>query len=94
MPINKAISKSKSIVARISKVTPYLIKCQKKYRDEVKFLFVEYPACSFPEKYRYLSFPCLEENPDKIRIKLCQKCKYRDKCINDRKAYRTEKIKK
>ena len=87
MPINRAITKSKSIVAQISKVTPYLVKCQKKHGNEVKFLFVEYPACSFSEKYRHLSFPCLEENPDKIRIKICGKCEYRDKCAGIGKSY-------
>jgi len=40
MPINKAIAKSKSIVARISKVTPYLVECQKKHGDKIKFLFI------------------------------------------------------
>ena len=87
MPINKTIAGSKLIVARMDKVVPYLIKCQEKYGDKIKFLFVEYPACSFPKKYRYLSFPCLEENPDKIRIRLCDKCEYNDKCIGISKSY-------
>lgn len=87
MPINKEIFKSKSMVAKISEVTPYLVKCQKKYGDKIRFLFIEYPACSFSEKYRHLAFPCLEENPDKIRIKLCKKCDYADKCIGIGKSY-------
>ncbi|NQU99826.1 MAG: radical SAM protein [Parcubacteria group bacterium] len=87
MPNNRAIIKSKSMIAQISQVTPYLIECQKQYGDKVKFLFVEYPACSFPKEYQYLAFPCLEENPQKRRIKICQSCQYKKNCTGISKDY-------
>ncbi|MBU2219690.1 hypothetical protein KJ665_00925, partial [Patescibacteria group bacterium] len=75
------------IVAQMKQVVPFLINCHDKYSDRTKFLFVEYPACIFPKKYRQLAFPCLEENPQKARIKLCQKCDYTDRCTGISKAY-------
>ena len=87
MPLNKKIVRSKEIVAQMKQVVPFLISCYDKYNNRTKFLFVEYPACVFPKKYRHLAFPCLEENPQKIRIKLCQKCNYADRCIGISKAY-------
>jgi MoaA/NifB/PqqE/SkfB family radical SAM enzyme len=87
MPLNKKIVHSKKIIAPMGKVTPFLIKCHDKYKDKIKFLFVEYPACVFPEKYRHLAFPCLEENPQKVRIELCRKCHYKSSCVGISKAY-------
>jgi len=87
MPLNKRIIHSKEIVAQMSQVVPFLIKCQDKYGQQIKFLFVEYPACVFPKKYRDLAFPCLEENPQKRRIKLCQKCQYKNSCMGISGAY-------
>jgi len=87
LPLNKKIVRSKEIVAKMSEVAPFLIDCHKKYGQEIRFLFVEYPACVFPEEYRQLSFPCLEENPQKKRIAFCRKCPYRDKCFGINKDY-------
>lgn len=87
MPLNKRIVRSKKIVVQMSQVAPFLIKCQEKYGQQIKFLFVEYPACVFPKKYRHLAFPCLEENPHKKRIKLCQECQYSKQCTGISRAY-------
>lgn len=87
MPLNKKIVNSRKVVARMKKVVPYLIKIQDKHGNKVKFLFVEYPACIFPKNYRRLAFPCLEENPQKRRIGLCQKCKYKKTCNGISGAY-------
>jgi len=87
MPLNKTIKNSKEIIAKMSDAVPFLIWGYDKYRESVKFLFVEYPACVFPKEYRRLSFPCLEENPQKTRIKLCQKCDYAGHCTGISKAY-------
>lgn len=87
MPLNKKIVNSKEIIAQMKDVVPYLTDAQDKYGDMVKFLFVEYPACIFPKDYRHLAFPCLEENPQKKRIELCQKCKYKKTCNGISGAY-------
>lgn len=87
LPLNRRIKKSKKIVAQMKKVVPYLIKIQEDYNKKAKFLFIEYPACIFPIKFRHLAFPCLEENPQKIRINICKKCNYADKCTGIDKDY-------
>ena len=87
MPLNRKIVNSKKIVGRMKDVVPGLTGVQDKYGDMVKFLFVEYPACVFPEGYRHLAFPCLEENPQKRKIKLCQKCGYQNTCSGISGAY-------
>ncbi len=86
MPINKKIGSSKKMVAKMSDVVPALIKCQDKHSG-VKFLFVEYPACVFPKEYRELAFPCLEENLQKTKIKLCKNCKHKTSCGGISKDY-------
>jgi len=80
LPFNKSIIQSKEVVARMKDVVPFLIKIEDKHSSKVKFLFVEYPPCVFPKKYRYLSFPCLEESPQKKHFDLCKICQYKDKC--------------
>ena len=80
LPFNQNIINSRKIVAKMSDVVPYLIKIQDKYGLQAKFLFVEYPPCVFPEEYRHLSFPCLEESPQKIHFDLCKKCPNIKKC--------------
>ena len=87
LPLNKKIKNSKKIVAPMYKVVPFLTEIQKKFGHKIKFLFVEYPACVFPENFRHMSFPCLEENPQKIRIKLCKECDYTGKCTGIDKDY-------
>jgi MoaA/NifB/PqqE/SkfB family radical SAM enzyme len=80
LPYNSDIAGSKKIIARLTDVVPYLVRIEKKFGDRAKFLFVEYPPCVFDEQYRRLSFPCLEENPQKVRIPICKKCVYKTKC--------------
>ncbi len=80
MPLNKMIVDSKRIIAKMSQVTPLLIKCYNKHNSQIKFLFVEYPACAFPRKYREAAFPCLEENPQKVRLEICKNCDYKKQC--------------
>lgn len=87
MPLNKRIRKSKAIVAKMKDVVPFLAKSYDKHKNRVRFLFVEYPACVFDKKYRAMAFPCLEENPQKKKIRLCQKCSYSDKCNGISKDY-------
>ncbi len=87
MPLNKKIENSKKMIAKMSEVVPLLIECQNKYSDRVKFLFVEYPACIFPKEFGDLAFPCLEENPQKKRISICQKCDHNKKCLGISKSY-------
>jgi len=80
LPFNQTVKNSRDIIAKMSAVVPYLTRVSDRYGSGVKFLFVEYPPCVFPKKYRHLSFPCLEESPQKIRFALCEKCKYSVKC--------------
>jgi len=87
LPYNREIRNTKNIIAKMSKVVPYLIKIHEKHGEKIKFLFVEYPACVFPEKYRHLSFPCLEENYNKSRIGICAGCSYFGKCVGIPKDY-------
>lgn len=87
LPFNQEIINSRAVVAKMSAVVPYLIKIQDKYGGRVKFLFVEYPACVFPKKYRHLSFPCLEESPQKARLSLCRQCAYRRQCVGIHQYY-------
>jgi MoaA/NifB/PqqE/SkfB family radical SAM enzyme len=87
MPLNKKIRKSKTIVAKMQDVVPFLVQSYEKHKNQIKFLFVEYPACVFNKKYRAMAFPCLEENPQKKRIDLCQRCSYRNKCSGVSRDY-------
>ncbi len=87
MPLNKRIARSKAIVAQMSQIVPFLVACQDKYGRQTKLLFIEYPACIFPKEYQEMAFPCLEENPQKIRIKLCQRCQYNKQCTGINQAY-------
>ena len=80
LPFNKEIANAKDFIAQMKTVVPNLISVAEKYGEKIKFLFVEYPPCVFPEKYRHLSFPCLEESPQKKYFALCQKCPYKNKC--------------
>ncbi len=87
LPFNKDIKNSKKIVAKMSAVVPYLIAAQNRFGFLAKFLFVEYPPCIFPKEYRHLSFPCLEESPQKIRLRLCRNCEYKKKCVGVHRYY-------
>lgn len=87
LPFNNEIADAKDFIARMKTVVPYLISILGKYGKMIKFLFVEYPPCVFPEKYRHLSFPCLEESPQKKYFTLCRKCPYRKKCNGIHERY-------
>jgi MoaA/NifB/PqqE/SkfB family radical SAM enzyme len=87
LPFNKEIIRAKNFVARMKTVVPHLISVLEKYGGKIKFLFVEYPPCIFPEKYRCLSFPCLEESPQKKHFSLCRECPYKKKCNGVHKFY-------
>jgi len=80
LPFNKNIVSSRKIIAKMSEVVPYLIRVQDEFGALAKFLFVEYPSCVFPKKYRHLSFPCLEESPQKTRLDLCERCEFKIRC--------------
>lgn len=87
LPFNRGIRNSCKIVAKMSDVAPHLVKIQDKYGSMVKFLFIEYPPCIFPKNYRHLSFPCLEESPQKVRLVLCKKCPYIGSCAGIHQYY-------
>jgi len=46
----------------------------------LKILLVEFLPCSLPKEARNYFFPCLEKNPNKVRIPVCRQCSYRNKC--------------
>lgn len=87
LPFNRMIEGSREVIVKMSEVVPYLIAIQEKMGQKARFLFVEYPPCVFPKKYRHLSFPCLEENSTKERIVLCKICSYRKSCAGIPRAY-------
>ena len=55
--------------------------------NRMKILLVEFLPCSLEKKARKYFFPCLEKNPQKIRISLCKKCPYTSKCDGVLKSY-------
>ena len=75
-------SRSKKIVMKMSELGKYVFNTIKPYlnNSNLKFLLVEFLPCSLPRKAQNYFFPCLEKNPNKVRIPLCQRCPYRDKC--------------
>lgn len=87
-PLSKR-SRSKDIVMSMSKLGRYIFKNLKPYfkNKDLKFLLIEFLPCSLPKEARNYFFPCLEENPNKIRIPLCEKCEYRDRCDGVLKSY-------
>ena len=82
-------SRSKKIIMRMSKLGQYVVNVLKNYKNNpsLKFLLVEFLPCALPEQGRKYFFPCLEKNPEKIRIPLCQNCSYKPKCDGILKAY-------
>jgi len=55
--------------------------------SHAKFLLVEFLPCSLPKDAHKYFFPCLEKNPDKIRIPLCKNCPYADRCDGVLRTY-------
>ena len=80
-PLSKR-SRSRKIVMRMSELGKYVFEEIKPYfgKSDVKFLLVEFLPCSLSKEARGYFFPCLEKNPGKIRIPLCEKCSYRNQC--------------
>ncbi len=83
-------SRSKEIVSDMADIGQYAFKVlsKKKYKySPVKFLLVEFLPCSLPKEAREMFFPCLEKNSNKVRIPICEKCGYRNKCDGVLKDY-------
>jgi len=82
-------SRTRKIVMKMSELGRHVVKTLELYNNnpDLKFLLVEFLPCSLPRKAREYFFPCLEKNPDKIRISLCKKCPYADKCDGVLKSY-------
>jgi len=87
-PLSKR-SRSKKIIIKMSEIGQYVISVLEKYKDDhsIKFLLVEFLPCALPKNGRKYFFPCLEKNPEKVRIPLCQNCPYSDKCDGVLKSY-------
>lgn len=52
-----------------------------------RILLVEFLPCSLPKEARKYFFPCLEKNQKKVRLPLCMKCIYKDRCDGIHKDY-------
>ena len=87
-PLSKR-SRSKKIIMKMSELGQYVINVLKDYKTDssLKFLLVEFLPCALPKEGRKYFFPCLEKNPEKVRIHLCQNCLYSDKCDGVLKSY-------
>ncbi len=82
-------SQNKNIIMSMSKLGAHVFKVIKPYlqNPNLKILLVEFLPCSLPKEARQLFFPCLEKNPEKIRIPLCSQCSYKGKCDGVLKNY-------
>lgn len=82
-------SRNKKVVMKMSKLGRYVFDALKPYLNnpDLKFLFVEFLPCSLPREAQDYFFPCLEKNPDKVRIPLCQECSHKDKCDGVLQSY-------
>lgn len=88
-PLNRR-SRTKEIVVEMSKLGKYVFETIEPYLknySHAKFLLVEFLPCSLPKEARDYFFPCLEKNPNKVRIPLCKDCPYADKCDGVLKTY-------
>ncbi|RLC38583.1 MAG: hypothetical protein DRH33_04280 [Candidatus Nealsonbacteria bacterium] len=75
-------SRTKKIVMKMSELGRYAFRTIKPYlkNSKIKFLLVEFLPCSLAKEARKYFFPCLEKNPNKVRIPLCKTCPYEEKC--------------
>jgi len=82
-------SRSEKIVMEMNELGKYVFNTIKPYlnNSNLKFLLVEFLPCSLPKEAQSYFFPCLEKNPDKVRIPLCQNCSYKTKCDGVLKSY-------
>ncbi len=86
-PLSKR-SRSREIVMGMKELGGYVFKIIKLYLDgSIKFLLVEFLPCSLPEEAQKYFFPCLEKNPEKVRIPLCEKCQYQKNCDGVLRSY-------
>ena len=87
-PLSKR-SRNKKIIMRMSDLSSYIVEVLRKYKDDpgLKFLLVEFLPCSLPKEGRKYFFPCLEKNPNKVRIPLCKNCSYKIKCDGVLQSY-------
>jgi MoaA/NifB/PqqE/SkfB family radical SAM enzyme len=78
LPVSR-MSNNCDVIAKLSDVIPNLLKVSDKYEDSgVKILFVDFPPCLFSEKYKKYCVPCLEDNPEKIKLPVCRLCRLRN----------------
>lgn len=82
-------SRTKKIVMNMSKLGKYVFNIIKPYLNQpnLKLLLIEFLPCSLPKEARDYFFPCLEKNSEKVRIPLCNKCHYTEKCIGVLQSY-------
>lgn len=86
-PLSKR-SRSQKVIMGMKELGEYVFKTTKPYLNgPIKFLLVEFLPCSLPKEARGYFFPCLEKNPEKVRIPLCKKCSYAEKCDGVLKSY-------
>ncbi len=88
VPLSKR-SRNKKIIMKMSNLGKYVFKTIKPYLNNpnLKILLVEFLPCSLPKEAHQYFFPCLEKNPEKIRIPLCSNCLYKEKCDGVLKSY-------
>lgn len=82
-------SRNKKITMKMSQLGKYVFRTIKPYFNyaDLKILLVEFLPCSLPKEAQRYFFPCLEKNPDKIRIPLCLNCSYKTQCDGVLKSY-------
>lgn len=82
-------SRTKKIVMKMSELGKYVLKTIKPYlkNPNLKFLLVEFLPCSLTKDSRKYFFPCLEKNPNKVRIPLCKNCHFKGQCDGVLKDY-------
>ena len=82
-------SRTKKIVMKMSELGKYVFETIKPYLNNpnLKILLVEFLPCSLPKEARNYFFPCLEKNPNKVRIPVCRNCPYRKRCDGVLQSY-------
>ena len=87
MPLGER-QKTKSTIAKLSDIIPYLIDTMEKYKNsDLKISFVEFPPCIVPKEYQNRFLPCLGKNPHKIKFDLCKTCEYDNICTGILREY-------
>ncbi len=76
-------SRNKNLIARMSEAGLRIeeaLKNADKNFPGIKIWLVEFLPCALPAKLKDYFSPCLEKNPKKVRIPICGKCPYTEKC--------------